>query len=300
MLSFLNMARARKTDYVDYALFNRKYVDVAYGNHPREKLDIFLPAGGGPFPVILQVTGGGWVYGDKSMIKMQEMFLTCLKRGYAVASMNYSLSDQAKFPVPILQVKAAIRFLRAHAGQYMLDEQNLFLYGNSAGGYLVLMAGYTDERDPFYDAPRPGQEGVSSAVTAIADVYGITQLAHNREMILSTGLEPRYYSDDLRSSEGYFMGFDTRTCPELIMAASPITYVRPGCPPTLVQHGRMDRTVSVKQSYDLVQKLLSENEGKVEYEYFDALDHSDLFFKSEENTNRILDFFDRWRTRRGE
>lgn len=297
MLSFLDMARARKTEYVDYALFDRKYVDVAYGDHPREKLDIFLPAGSGPFPVVLQVTGGGWVYGDKSMIKMQKMFLTCLKRGYAVASMNYSLSDQAKFPVPILQVKAAIRFLRQHASQYTLDEQNLFLYGNSAGGYLALMAGYTDEREPFYDAPRPGQEGVSSGVTAIADVYGVTQLVNNREMILSTGLEPKYYSDDIRSNEGYFMGFDTRTCPELIAAASPITYVRPGCPPTLVQHGRMDRTVSVKQSYDLVQKLLSVNEGKVEYEYFDALDHSDPFFKSEENTHRILDFFDRWMIR---
>lgn len=296
MLSFLEMARARTTQYVDYSLFPRRQVDLPYGEDPRETLDLFLPGSCGPFPVVLQVTGGGWVYGDKSMIKMQEMFQTCLQRGYAVASMNYTLSDQAKFPVPILQVKAAVRFLRMHAAEYGLDEGNLFLYGNSAGGYLVLMAGYTDEREPFYDAPRPGQEGVSSRVTAIADIYGITQLAHNREMILSTGLEPKYFSDDLRSCEGHFMGFDTRTCPELIAAASPLTYVRAGCPPTLVQHGRMDRTVSVKQSYDLVQKLLSVNGGNVEYAYFDGLDHSDPFFKSAENTRRILDFFDRWRS----
>ena len=192
MFSFLEMARARKTQYVDYSLFQRVQADVPYGDNPREKLDIFLPDGGGPFPVVLQVTGGGWVYGDKSMIKMQDMFLSCLKRGYAVASMNYSLSDQAKFPVPILQVKAAVRFLRMHANEYGLDGKNLFLYGNSAGGYLVLMAGYTDEREPFFDIPRAGQEGVSSSVTAIADIYGVTQLAHNREMILSTGLEPKY------------------------------------------------------------------------------------------------------------
>jgi len=296
MLSFLEMARARRTQYVDYSLFQRVYQDIPYGENPREKMDIFLPTGNGPFPVVLQVTGGGWVYGDKSMIKMQEMFLTCLQRGYAVASMNYSLSDQAKFPVPILQVKAAVRFLRMHAEEYALDERNFFLYGNSAGGYLVLMAAYTDEREPFYDAPRPGQEGVSSRVSAVADIYGITQLSHNREMILSTGLEPKYFSDDIRSCEGYFMGFDTRTCPELITAASPITYARAGCPPTLLQHGRMDHTVSVKQSYDLVQKLLSVNEGKVEWTYFDELDHSDPFFKSAENTHRIMDFFDRWIT----
>ena len=59
----------------------------------------------------------------------------------------------------------------------------------------------------------------------------------------------------------------------------------------------MDRTVSVKQSYDLVQKLLCVNEGKIECDYFDTLDHSDPFFKSEENTHRILDFFDRWMIR---
>ena len=297
MLSFLEMARARTTQYVDYSLFQRVHADIPYGENPREKMDIFLPDGSGPFPVVLQVTGGGWVYGDKSMIKMQEMFLTCLQRGYAVASMNYSLSDHAKFPVPILQVKAAVRFLKIHAEDYHLDPGNVFLYGNSAGGYLVLMAGYTDEREPFYDTPRPGQEGVSSSVSAIADIYGVTQLAHNREMILSTGLEPKYFSDDIRSCEGFFMGFDTRTCPDLIAGASPLTYARAGCPPTLVQHGRKDRTVSVKQSYDLVQKLLSVNEGKVEWEYFDELDHSDLFFKSAENTHRILDFYDRWRIR---
>lgn len=296
MISFLDMARARQTEYVDYGSFRRCFRDVPYGENRRERMDIFLPdAGTGPFPVVLQVTGGGWVYGDKSMKKMEPMIRTVIENGYALASMNYSLSDEEKYPVPVLQVKAAIRFLRQNAAQYGLDPDHIFLYGNSAGGFLVLLAGYTDEREPFFDKPRKGQENVSSRVSAIADIYGITTLTHNREKLLALGIEPKYYSDDIRSCEGFFLGFDTRSRPEIAAAASPARYVRPGYPPTYVQHGKKDRTVCVKQSYDLVETLLSVDPTRVQFEWFDELDHSDPYFKSAENTEKILRFFDRYR-----
>lgn len=295
MISFLDMARARSVEYLDYEKFPRRYVDIPYGDIPRETMDIFLPADGeGPFPVVLQVTGGGWIFGDKSMKKMEPMVQTVVERGYALASMNYSLSNEAKYPVQILQVKAAIRFLRKNAEQFRLDSEKIFLYGNSAGGYLVLMAGYTGEGDPFFDAPRPGQEGISSRVRAIADIYGVTGLSRRREKMLAVGLEPKYYTDTLDSTEGYFLGMDTRINPELTAAADVLNYIKKDYPPTIIQHGKQDHTVSIKGSYDLVEKLLSVNDSHVEFDWFDNLDHSDPYFKSEENTSRIIDFFNKY------
>lgn len=295
MISFLDVARARKTEYLDYDIFDRYFKDLSYGENPREKIDIFLPTeGNGPFPVILQVTGGGWIHGDKSMKKVESVFQTMLEHGYAVASMNYSLSDDAKYPVPILQVKAAIRFLRQNAEQYQINPERIFLYGNSAGGFLVLMAGYTDEREPFFDEPRSYQKDVSSRVTAIADIYGVTSLGLNRIKTLAIGLEPKYYCDGIQSTAGNFLGYDPALRPDIIAEASPLRYVRPGYPPTYVQHGKNDHTVSIKQSYDLVEKLLAVDPSRVQFEWFDGLDHSDPYFKSKENTLKILRFFDKY------
>ena len=295
MLSFVEMAHARTTEYMDASDISRKWQDVPYGPSPRLKLDIYLPEEGeGPFPVVIQITGGGFVYGDKSMKKMSDMIHTVVRRGYALVSINYTLSDDAKYPTAILDCKAAVRFVRQHAEEYMLDESHIFLYGNSAGGYLSLMTAFTREGDWIYDVPRPDQEGVSSKVCAVADVYGVTHFEYAQEELAVFGLEGKYERNTLRSSSGYFFGYDIRENPKEVARASVFNYVRPDVPPVLVQYGTGDRTVCVKQSYDLVH-LLNIAGVYNEHDWFQGLDHSDPYFKSVENTNRVLDFFDKFR-----
>jgi acetyl esterase/lipase len=89
--------------------------DVAYGTHERQKLDVYVPKGDGPFPLVLWVHGGAWQGGSKDG---GNAALGLLTQGYAVASTNYRLSQHAAFPAQIHDVKAAVRFLRANAKKY--------------------------------------------------------------------------------------------------------------------------------------------------------------------------------------
>ena len=296
MISYLDMARARTYEYLDYSLFPRKYVDVRYGDIEREKLDIFLPSEGeGTFPVILQVTGGGFIYGDKSMKKMQGTFSTIVENGFALVSMNYSLSDFEKYPVPIWQVKRAIRFLRTHSEEYSLDTSNLFLYGNSAGGYLVMMTALTDERDPYFNGDesngRAGDLSVDTHVSGVATIYGVTGFDGNEEKLLAVGLEPRYIEKGMESAVGFFLGKDPDKSPELAAQANVLNHIRPDHPPIVIQHGRDDHTVSPLHSYMLAEAILRVGGAPIMTCYYDGLDHSDKYFKSAENTTKILDFF---------
>ncbi len=298
MISYIEMASRRTYEYVDYGNFNHVFKDIQYGDIERERLDIFLPDRTGPFPAVIHITGGGFIYGDKSMKKMEGTFDTILSHGYAIVSVNYSLSDREKYPVQIWQVKRAIRFVREHAAEYGIDPGHLFLYGNSAGGYLVLMASFTDSRDPFFNGDfslgRAGDLSVGTAVSAVACIYPLVEPYDSAKRIRAVGNEPKYFENTLDSVEGYFFGDDIDDIREKARSASVLCYVREDHPPVLVQHGRCDRTVSPKNSYDLVEALLEKGGANVEADYFEGLDHSDPYFKSTDNTERILSFFDRY------
>ena len=111
---------------------NRRYLDLQYADISDDaKLDIFLPdEGDGPFPVFIEVHGGGWYFGQKRSIEF-EPFLLGLKRGYAVVSMGYTLSPKARYPQAIEEIKAGIRFLKANAEKYHLDPNRIAMWGGS-------------------------------------------------------------------------------------------------------------------------------------------------------------------------
>lgn len=95
--------------------------DVAYTpTEGTQKLNLYLPAGDGPFPVVLNIHGGGFKFGDRSMVSAA-LGQALLDAGYAIASVDYRLSGEATFPSAVQDVKAAVRFLRANAAEYKLD-----------------------------------------------------------------------------------------------------------------------------------------------------------------------------------
>jgi acetyl esterase/lipase len=67
--------------------------NLTYGDHERQKLDLFVPKGDGPFPLVLWVHGGGWTGGSKEGNPLMAM----LAKGYAVASTNYRFMPNTKF-----------------------------------------------------------------------------------------------------------------------------------------------------------------------------------------------------------
>lgn len=107
-------------------------------------LDLYLPAKAvGRRPLLVYIHGGGWSGGDARTTGAFEDFPALLARfaaqGYAVASVNYRLSQEAPFPAPVDDIRAAITWLQDRAEPYSIDPQRVAVWGNSAGGHLVAM-----------------------------------------------------------------------------------------------------------------------------------------------------------------
>src|SRR5215813_7140028 len=98
---------------------SRTLKDIEYARVGNKQLllDLYLPEGAGPFPVVVWIHGGSWLSGDKA----GGPAIRQASRGYAVASINYRLSYEAKFPAQLEDCKAAVRWLRANAATYNLD-----------------------------------------------------------------------------------------------------------------------------------------------------------------------------------
>ena len=144
--------------------------DLSYAsNSASQTLDLILPEGEGPFPLVILLHGGGFKFGDKQMPLVQKMF-TLTKEGYAVASVNYRLSGEAIFPAAVSDAKAAVRYLRANAGKYNLDSERFAIWGESAGAYLACMTAFTDDQTLSGDVK--DNPDTSSAVKVLIDFYG--------------------------------------------------------------------------------------------------------------------------------
>ena len=99
------------------------FQDLAYvtNGHERQKLDLYLPDAGGNLPLLIWVHGGAFRMGSKEGKEFDPVPLHYLEQGYAIASLNYRLSQHAIFPAQIEDCKAAVRWLRAHAAQFRLE-----------------------------------------------------------------------------------------------------------------------------------------------------------------------------------
>jgi acetyl esterase/lipase len=276
----------------DVSFVKRKFLDLSYATiSEAQKLDIFLPdSGEGPFPVFFHVHGGGFEFGNKRSITLLPM-LVGLKRGYAVVDINYRLSGEAIFPAAVQDVKAAIRWLRANQTKYHLDGKRIAVCGGSAGGNLVAMAGVTGHFRDF-DDPNLGNMDQPSNVQAVVDMFGpidfLAMDAHHKAN------NPEH--DDRRPSsspESRYIGAPIETVPERVKAANPTTYIHPGIPPFLIQHGSKDKLVPVQQSIDFASQLQEKaGDGKASLTIFDDADHGDPIFETEENMDKVFGFID--------
>ena len=155
----------------------KQYMGVPYAlDSDSQYLDLYVPdpADGAPPKLFVLIHGGGFIAGDARTRQVQFMVQYFRNRGYACASVNYRLAQEAAFPAGLADCKAAIRFLRAHADEYGYDAGKIAVWGESAGGYLAVMCAVTNDAE-FADVPFVGQEDagtVSARVDALADWYG--------------------------------------------------------------------------------------------------------------------------------
>jgi len=223
------------------------HTDVAYvsGGHPRQKLDLYLPPASGPLPLVVFIHGGAFKMGDKADRPPLEL----VAAGYAVAAINYRLSQHALFPAQIEDCKAAVRWLRAHAPEYGLDSDRFAAYGPSAGGHLAAMLGTSGHVSAF----DVGEHlDVASRVQAVIDFFGPTDFLQMDAHRLPDGM----LHDPPDSPESLLVGGAIQERPERVARANPVTYVTADAPPFLIVHGDRDPLVPHHQSVLLAEALI--------------------------------------------
>ncbi|MGY1707373.1 alpha/beta hydrolase fold domain-containing protein [Geodermatophilus sp. SYSU D00697] len=235
------------------------HTDIAYApaDPPESRghlLDLYVPdgPGGGPRPLLVVMGGSGWL-GDDGKYLAPQFAPHFTDAGYVVAGVSTRSSLQARFPAQVHDVKAAVRWLRAHAEQYGIDPDRIAVLGDSSGGWTATMAGVTG-----YVPELEGDVGVtgpSSAVQAVVDLYGPTAFLQMDAQMLpgacdafneQFGLTDCH--DDPRSPESLLVGCPIQSCPDAVRAADPAAYADRGDPPVLIAHGLADALVPHGQS----------------------------------------------------
>jgi acetyl esterase/lipase len=216
--------------------------DVEYttGGGRSRSLDLYVPEAKPvkPLPLIVWIHGGAWLGGNKDRPNGTAL----LKEGFALASINYRLSQEAVFPAQIEDCKAAIRFLRAKSSEYGIDPERIGVFGSSAGGHLVALLGVGADKKEWEVGEHLDQ---SSQVQAVCDWFGPTNLS---TMAAQSRSDSRIQHDAPDSPESKLIGATVPEAPEKSKAASPLTYVTSDDSPMLIVHGDVDPVVPVQQS----------------------------------------------------
>jgi len=157
---------------------------VAYGPAPSQYAELFVPSGGGPFPVAVLVHGGCWTERFGGIKQMGNMAAALVKRGIAVWNVEYRRIDEAGggYPGMYQDMHGALEALAAQAPANKLDLERVVAVGHSAGGQLVQwIAGRArvPATSPLYRAkPLP--------VRAVVSLGGLADLRRERELIKSS------------------------------------------------------------------------------------------------------------------
>lgn len=257
-----------------------------YGETERPlKLSMYLPKHKErcmkPMPLIIWLCGGAVQVVDKDIWMPQ--LLRFAEAGFIVASVEYRTVNDAPLPYPLIDVKAAIRYLRAHHQQYCIDPQNVFIMGESAGGMLASLVGTTSLFPQFDVGDYLDQ---SSAVSAVVNFYGIVDLEkayESRKHDLIHGVEC------LQKVSGNTI--EERK--QALRVFSAIQYVTSDTPPFMLLHGTSDGLVDISQSEAMYEKLIS-NHVPCEYYRLEGCQHGVDNFYQDEVMDWILDFLRRY------
>lgn len=248
-----------------------------YGATRRDlKMDLIVPKvipGHKPCPCIVWICGGAFMVVDRS-VWMPEM-LYFARKGYVVASIEYRTSNEAPFPAQLIDCKSAVRYLRAHAKEFCIDPDRIFVMGESAGGTMACLLG-TTAGCPEFD--RGDWLNESSAVQGVVDFYGVTKIEPLPHI---TGGAVPYYAFDAFIAEDFTA--------EMGKKASAIEYVSEKTPPTLILHGTEDPLVSMEQSRQYYERL-QQCGVRTDLLILEGATHGDDLFYQDEIADRILNF----------
>ncbi len=201
-------------------------------------LDLAVPPGQGPFPLLVMLHGGAWRRGHGE--DCDHYIADAAAAGFAAATVDYRLAEPGgeKWPVEISDARCAVRWLRAHADHYGLDPQRFAAVGFSSGGHLAaLLATAPDASEMDGDCPlHTPSPRVQAAV------------AYFTPFDLRPGAPMDIFSDRAVTN---FLGESRHDDPALAALASPLTHVDASDPPFLIIQGTADRVVDPRQATNM-------------------------------------------------
>lgn len=235
------------------------YTDVVFAEHAGRPLllDLQVPPGPAAKPLIVYVTGGGFVMAVKE--NGQRLRTHLAETGFAVASIQYrTIMDSATYRDGVADVLAAIAFLRANADHYGLDATKVGLYGESAGGYLVSMAGL----DP------------AAGVRAVVNKFGavdFASIAEDFDAQSQAGL-----AGPMNPLAFYLHGAGSgKTVSDEVPDANPINHITADAPAFQIWHGSGDGIISPSQTLRLHNALRAAGVESTRY-VIEGAGHGDL------------------------
>jgi enterochelin esterase-like enzyme/dienelactone hydrolase len=234
--------------------------DIAYreGDSKAWRLDLAMPAGrGGELrPALVIVHGGGWAGGSRTVDVFQKMMTDYAKKGYVTVNIDYRLTGEAPFPACIEDVKCAVRWLRAHAGEYGIDPDRIGAYGHSAGAHLALMLAMAPK-----SAGLEGDGGWDEHSSLVNAVVG--------------GSPPTELGRDVPMAKKEWW---------------PIGYISGDHPPMFLIQGGADRIVRAELTEDFLEKMKAES-ADIEYLKIEGGQHGVAYAEALDVTDPAIEKF---------
>ncbi|MCD7868100.1 MAG: alpha/beta hydrolase [Clostridiales bacterium] len=289
------------------------YLGVQYSEvSDSDVLDLYVPSDVENPKLFVLVHGGGFISNDQQSRQAQLMYRYFRDHGYACATVNYRLAQEAAYPAAVQDVKAAVRYLRAHADTYGYDAEHVAIWGESAGGYLAVMAAVTNDEeftDLSYVGEEEQEENISASVDVLVDFYGCIELGTMEGQWDELGI-PRFIIkianswldvdilEGYEDVESYWLRQNTSEMTEEELAyCNPHTYVEENLADSgmkiWIAHGDCDITVPILQSQDLYEtacRVLGEE--NVTFHTVKDSGHAGDIMYTDEELEKVKEFLD--------
>lgn len=223
--------------------YSRK-VDIAYGQLPAQRLDVYKPTQQAAAPIVIFIHGGGWNSGDKSDYRF--VGATLAEQGFVAVTINYRLYPSVKFPNFVDDAALAVSYVRAHASEWGGDPNKIYLLGHSAGAHIAAMLALDNE----YLQHAGGDSHWLRGVIGLAGPYDFIPFSFD-------------YMHDVFGPEANYP------------RSQPVNFARADAPPLLLLHGLDDTTVKPRNTISLTAAMLQQG-GKVTSRYYTGVNHLDI------------------------
>ena len=267
-------------DFADEATDSKRIIrDIEFAKPDGHslKLDLYLPDDRSkPVPIVIFVHGGGWKNGSRKSGEKTAAWLT--EHGFAVASIDYRLTDVAQWPAQIEDCYEAVLWLRNNSDKYQIDPQRVGAWGTSAGGHLAALLG--TRKDPRKQA---------FEIQSVCDWFGPSELLTMPPNNVGNG---RTAEDVANSNGAKLLGATVRDVPEMARDASALDHVTSDDAPFLIMHGDQDPGVPLEQSQKLHAKLINSGVPS-RLHIVKGAGHGGKEFATPESRAIVADFFKR-------